>query len=186
MIERRFTQRLEASLERGLASVPLPAAAPASARYRSSAPRPARRRVPRLGIAIAGVGLVFVISLAAASGTRPTELMSVAVNSIQVLVEKITGPASGNPAPAKSLRQVAPGPATGSEPAKMGQAQDPVMAAGPFESSSDSPSPTSSLSPSKDSLDDGSRTLSPSPPDSSPVRAPESPPESPPENPPES
>jgi hypothetical protein len=182
MIERRFTRRLEANLERGLASVPLPAAAPASARYRISAPRVARRRVPRLGVAIAGIGLALVISLAAASGTRPTELMSVAVNSIQVLVEKITRPASGNPAPPKALRKAAPGP----EPATMGQAQDPVMAAGRLESSSDSPSPTSSLSRSDDSLDDGSRTLSPSPPESPPESPPQSPPESPPQSPPES
>lgn len=111
MNETDFTRRLETILERGMGSVPLPAAAPANARYRAAMGKVGSHGVPRFTVALAAIGLALLTSLVAvaASGASPAALESAAAHSIEVLIEKAAAFASGQPEPASPVREAVPG-----------------------------------------------------------------------------
>lgn len=115
MNDRDFTNRLEMSLNRGMALVPLTAVEPANARYRIAASKVARRSVSRLTVAIAAVGLALLTVLAgsAASGTGPAILLSTTVHQVVVFVEQVT--TRGEPAPTIPTGETGGSPAAGSD-----------------------------------------------------------------------
>lgn len=122
MNELQFTIRLEATLTRGIASVPLPALEPASARYRITAATIRRRARPRLTVAIAASGLALLAGTvgAAASGTSPSTVVTAAAHRVVMLVQGVT---TGEAVPAT------PSPRASSRPATI--AQPLVAAPGP-------------------------------------------------------
>jgi len=113
MNDRDFTNRLEASLNRGMPTVPLPAVEPVNARYRMTTSTAGRRSMPRLTIAVAAVGLALLMGLvaAAASGTSPAILLSTTVDKVIVFVEQVT--THGVSAPAPSARETGVQPTAG-------------------------------------------------------------------------
>ncbi|HEV2033261.1 MAG TPA: hypothetical protein VGU71_03530 [Candidatus Dormibacteraeota bacterium] len=144
MSESDFTRRLEARLQRGMASVPLPAAAPANARYRIATSQVGRRQVRRFTIAFAATGLALLTSLlvAAASGTSPAALASAAVHTIDVMVEQAAAVVTGKPAPTVPAHQTVadPTPSPSDDPT-------PSPSDDPTPSPSDDPTPSPSDSP---------------------------------------
>lgn len=104
MNEQNFTTRLEATLKQGLATVPLVALDPTSARYRTASAKVGRRTPRRLAVAIAAIGLASFTGMvgAAASGTSPVTLVSAAIHRIVIVFEQINTPAQpvgGAPSP---------------------------------------------------------------------------------------
>jgi hypothetical protein len=149
MNEPDFTDRLETSLERGLALVPLPAREPVNARYRIAAAKIGRRHAPRLTFAIAAVGLALFTSVVAAgaSGTSPATVVSGAVHRVVVFVEQMTTP--GQPVPPAPPSEPELRPAGVPEPTASGQ--EPVTTPGDGYRASppaESPSPAPAAEPS--------------------------------------
>lgn len=129
MNDRDFTNRLETSLNRGMASVPLPAVEPANARYRIAASNAGRRPISRLTVVVAAVGMALLLGLAgsAASGAGPAYLLSATVHEVVVFVEQQTIPAEPAPAPPTSETSVPTASASsesGPEPATAPESPD--------------------------------------------------------------
>jgi hypothetical protein len=144
MNEQNFTNMLQASLKRGMESVPLLALEPANARYRIAQAKVGRRLLTAPA-AFAAIGLALLASLAgaAASGTSPATVMSEAIHQVVVLVQQIS-------IPTESVRGT-PSPDPGSSPAA--GAQPPANQHGPAEvqpsqpSESPTPAPTEEPTP---------------------------------------
>jgi hypothetical protein len=141
--DRVFTNQLEASLNRGMASVPLPAVEPADARYRMAAPK-VSRPTSRLTFAVAAVGLALLTGLAgsAASGPGPSILLSATVRQVVTMVEQLTSPRE--PAPATPTRDAEAQPAGGSD--SSGSGHESVAAPGDLDRAAE-PSEARSLEP---------------------------------------
>jgi hypothetical protein len=145
MNEQNFTNRLEASLKRGMESVPLLALEPARARYRIAPAKLGRRLSTPLTVAIAAIGLTLFAGImgAAASGTSPATVVSNAIHQVVVLVQQISVPpdsvrATPSPDPGS-------GPAGGSQPPAMQQGPGGVPPTEPSESPT--PAPTAEPTP---------------------------------------
>jgi hypothetical protein len=105
-----FTNRFEESLNRGMLSVPLPAAEPGNARYRLGASRAGRRQLSRLTLAVAAVSLVMLAGLvgSADAGTGPAMLLDTTMRRVVVIVEHVTTHGLSAPAPAPGASGVQP------------------------------------------------------------------------------
>jgi hypothetical protein len=142
--EQDFTRRLESILESGLASTPLPALEPARARYRIATANLGRGHTPRLLVAVAATGLALCAGVvgAAASGTSPATLVSVAVHRVVIVFEEISNPRV--PVPSTSFSEPGPPSAPGSEP--IGVGLEPLATVGSG-SAPESPSPATTEEP---------------------------------------
>lgn len=165
MNEQNFTNRLEASLTRGMDSVPLPALEPASARYRIAPPKVGRRLRMPLTVAIAAIGLALCASLvgAAASGTSPAPAISEAIHHVVVLVRQISFPAE--PARGAPSPDPASGPTDGSQPpaAEQSSAPAPTAEPTPVPAEEPTPPPTVEATPASAASQPADASLSPSP-----------------------
>jgi outer membrane biosynthesis protein TonB len=121
-----FTNRLDASLNRGMLSVPLPAVEPASARYRIAVSKLGRRPMFRLALGVAAVGMALLLGLAGSdpSGASPAYLLSATVHKVVVFVEQMTTPAGSGPATLTGAAGVAPASAREPRPATAPQYPD--------------------------------------------------------------
>ena len=149
MNEHHFTTRLQATLNDGLASVPLAAMEPASARYRRSQAAVGRRPKTRLLVAVAAVGLALLTSVAgaAASGASPTNLVSTAVHRVVVLFE-----GTASPEPASPPTSAPPPPATAQGQGEVDRTSQPADSPAPAPSEEPAPPPADapSASPPED------------------------------------
>jgi hypothetical protein len=145
MNEQNFTNMLQASLKRGMESVPLLALEPANARYRIAQAKVGKRLLRPLTVAFAAIGLALLASLAgaAASGTSPATVMSEAIHQVVVLVQQISIPTEsvrGTPSPDPGSS-----PAAGAQPSANQHGPAEVQPSQPSESPT--PAPTEEPTP---------------------------------------
>jgi len=169
----KFMERVETILDRGMASVPLPAPEPVHARYRMAADRAVRRPATRVVVGMAAIGvalLTSVVGAAAVERESPITVVSTAIHSIGVQFENLLNPAAsapavepaagtppgaggtgGNPQPTSAPVTVPlPSPEPGVAPPQAGQPTpnpSPALSDSPAPAPSDSPAPTPSANP---------------------------------------